>query len=88
MVLIAYASSHSLCIVMVSIWLYFRRSSTANSVIGGHVWGILLLIQACMIVLDTCKTEEHPFKNEGARVVIKRSPIVRSCRFFLMLKGS
>ena len=35
-----------------------------------------------MCVLDTCKTEEDPFKNEGARVVIKRSPIVHLCRFF------
>ena len=26
--------------------------------------------------------------NEGARVVIKRSPIVCLCRFFMMLKGS
>ena len=35
-----------------------------------------------MGVLDTCKSEEDPFKNEGARVVIKRSPIVCLCRFF------
>ena len=41
-----------------------------------------------MGVLDTCKTEEDPFKNEGARVVIKRSPFVCLCRFFMMLKGS
>ena len=41
-----------------------------------------ILIQAFMGLLDTCKTEEDPFKNEGARVVIKRSPIVHLCRFF------
>ena len=34
------------------------------------MWRILLLIQAFMDVIDTCKTEEEPFKNEGARVVI------------------
>ena len=39
------------------------------------------LIKAFMGVLDTCKAEEDPFKNEGAKVVIKRSPIVRLCRF-------
>ena len=38
-------------------------------------------------VLDTCKTEEDPFKNEGARVVIKRSPIICLCRCFVMLKA-
>ena len=27
------------------------------------------LIQAVMVVLVTCKTEEDPFKNEDARVV-------------------
>ena len=41
-----------------------------------------------MGVLNTCKTEEDPFKNEGARVVIKRSPIVCVCRFPMMLKGT
>ena len=34
------------------------------------------MVDAFMGVFDTCKTEEDPFKNEGARVVIKRSPIV------------
>ena len=47
------------------------------------------LIHSCFMgVLDTCKTEEDPFKNEGARVVIKISPIVCLCSFFIMLKGS
>ena len=41
-----------------------------------------------MGVLDACKTEEDPFKNEGARVVIKISQIVSLCRFFMMLMGS
>ena len=34
-----------------------------------------LIIQAFMGVLDTCKTEEDPFKNEGARVVTKDLPL-------------
>ena len=42
--------------------LYFRRSSAANSVIGGRVWRIIKLIQAFIGVLVTCKTEEDPFK--------------------------
>ena len=40
-----------------------------------------------MGVLDTCKTEGDQFKNEGARVVIKRSPIVHLCRFFYDAQG-
>ena len=33
------------------------------------------LIQAFMGVLVACKNEEDPFKNEGARVVIKDFPL-------------
>ena len=51
------------------------------------MWWILKLIKAFMGVLDTCKTEEDPFKNKGARVVIKRSPIVCLWRFFYDAKG-
>ena len=50
--------------------------------------GDIYLMQTAMCVLDTCKTEEGPFKNDGARVVIKISPIVCLCRFFMVLKGS
>ena len=57
------------------IQLYFRRSSAANFVICGRVWRIISLIQAFMGVLVTDKTEEDPFKNEGARVVIKDIPL-------------
>ena len=32
-------------------------------------------------IMDVLATEEGPFKNEDARVVIKRSPIVRLCSF-------
>ena len=33
------------------------------------------LIQALMGVLVACKNDEDPFKNEGARVVIKDLPL-------------
>ena len=46
-----------------------------------------ILIKALMGVLDTCKTEEDPFKNEGARVVIKRYPISPLCMFFYDAQG-
>ena len=32
-------------------------------------------LQGFMVVLDTCKTEEDPFKNESARVVTKDLPL-------------
>ena len=40
------------------------------------------LIQTFMGALVTCKNEEDPFKNEGARVHCKPMQI------FMMLKGS
>ena len=51
------------------IQLYFRRSRAANSVAGGWMWPKIKLIQTLTGVLVTCKNEEDPFKNEGARVV-------------------
>ena len=47
----------------------------ANSVVGGQVWPKSKLIQAFMVVLVTCKNEEDPFKNEGARVVTTDLPL-------------
>ena len=45
------------------------------------------LIQALMHVLDICKNEEDPIKNEGASVH-KISPIISIWGFFQTLKGS
>ena len=39
-----------------------------------------------MDVIFTCKTEEDPFKNEGARVVTKDLPLLVHADFFF--KGS
>ena len=44
-------------------------------ILDAQVQQTLLLIQAFMCVLVTCKTEEDTFKNEGARVVIKDLPL-------------
>ena len=35
-----------------------------------------------MCVLDTCKTEEDPFKYEGARVVTKNLPLYVYADFY------
>ena len=39
------------------------------TVAGGWMWPKIKLIQTFMGVLVTCKNEEDPLKNEGARVV-------------------
>ena len=41
-----------------------------------------------MGVIVTCKTEEDPFKNEGARMVTKDLPLYVHVDFFITLKGS
>ena len=41
----------------------------ASFVAGGWVWPKIKLVQTVMGVLVSCKNEEEPFKNDGARVV-------------------
>ena len=41
---------------------------TANSAVHGRIWPNFVLILDFIIVLATCKNEEVPIKNEGARV--------------------
>ena len=40
------------------------------------MWRKIKLIQTIMEVLVTCKNEEGPFKNEGARVVTTDLPLL------------
>ena len=46
-----------------------RRSRAANSAVLGLIWPNFELVGDVMDVLVTCKYEEDPIKNEGARVV-------------------
>ena len=39
----------------------------ANSVVGDGVWQKVKVIQAFMVVLDTCKNDEDSSKNESTR---------------------
>ena len=50
---------------------FTRRSRAANSTIQGLIWPNFKPIRAFMVVLVTCKNEEDPIKNEGARVVTR-----------------
>ena len=45
-----------------------RCARADNSGVGVGIWPKFELIQAFMHVLLTCKNEEDPIKNEGARV--------------------
>ena len=48
---------------------FSRRSRAANSAVLGPIWSNFELVRDVMDVPVTCKYEEDPIKNEGARVV-------------------
>ena len=48
-----------------------RRSRAANSAVLGRIWLKFELVQDIIDVLVTCKYEEDPIKNEGARVLTR-----------------
>ena len=47
---------------------FSRRSRAANSAVLGPIWSNFELVQDFMVVILTCKNEEDPIKNRGARV--------------------
>ena len=49
--------------------IFSRSSRAANSTVQGPIWLNFKPIQDLMVVLVTCKNEEDPIKNEGAREV-------------------
>ena len=51
--------------------VFFRRSRATNSEVSSGILPKLELIQAFIVVLVTCKNEEYPNKNEGARVLTR-----------------
>ena len=55
--------------------MFFRRSRATNSEVSGGILPKFELIQAFIVVLVTCKNEEDPIKNEGARVLTRFSPL-------------
>ena len=60
---------------IISLWDFFIRSRAANSAVLGPIWPNSELVRDVMNVLVTCKYEEDPIKNEGARVLTKFSPL-------------
>ena len=49
--------------------IFSRRLRAANSTVLGPIWPNFELVRDVMDVLVTCKYEEDPIENEGARVV-------------------
>ena len=53
----------------------FPDARAAYSAVLGPIWPNFELVRDVMNVLVTCKYEEDPIKNEGARVVTTFSPL-------------
>ena len=49
--------------------IFFIRSGAANSAVLGPIWPNFELVRDVIDALVTCKYEEDPIKNEGARVL-------------------
>ena len=54
---------------------FSNRSRAANSAVLRPIWPNFELVRDLMDVLVTCKYEEDPIKNEGARVDTTFSPL-------------
>ena len=54
---------------------FSKCSRAANSAVLGPIWPNFELVRDLMDVLVTCKYEEDPIKNEGARVDTTFSPL-------------
>ena len=56
-------------------YVFFRSPRATNSEVSGGILPKFEFIQAFIIVFVTCKNEEDPPKNEGARVLTRFSPL-------------
>ena len=55
--------------------LYLRHSMAANSIVGSQVWPKNKLFKAFIAVLDACKNDKDPSKNESNRVLTTLLPL-------------
>ena len=65
---------------------FSRRSRAANSAVLGPIWPNFELVRDVMYVLVTCKYEEDPIKNEGARVFTIFPPIITLWELFVAME--
>ena len=64
-----------------ALYIDFSDAHWQVTVVSGWIWLKFELIQAYMHVLVSCKNEEDPIKNEGARVFTTFLPIVSRGNF-------
>ena len=62
--------------------VFFRHTRATNSEASGGILPKFELIQDFIIVHLTCKSEENPIKNEGARARTRFSPLYVYGNFF------
>ena len=67
---------------------FFKRSRAANSTVLGRIMTNFKLVRDIMVVLHTCKNEEDPIKNEGARVLRRLYDIFSDAQGQLTPKSS
>ena len=66
--------------------VFFRRSRAANSEVSGGILPKFELVQAFIVVFISCKNEEDPIKNGGARM-LTRFPHYKSMGIFSDAQG-
>ena len=54
---------------------FSRRSRAANSTVLSPIWPNFELVRDIIDVIVSCKYEDDPIKNEGARVFTTFSPL-------------
>ena len=54
---------HDVVFPIISLWIFFRRSRAATSVVHGQIRPNFEFIQALMYVISTCKYEKGPIKK-------------------------
>ena len=67
----AHPASHQNILNSSQIKDFLKWSRAANSAVHGWIWPNYKLVRDIMDVLHTCKNEEDPIKNEGARVLTR-----------------
>ena len=75
-------ASHQNILISSQVKDFLNWSRAANSAVHGWIQPNFKLIGDYIVVLFTCKNEEDPIKNEGARV------LQAYCSIFQTLKGS
>ena len=78
-------SGENVIFSIIILWIFFRRSRAANTVVHDRISPNFELIQALMYIIDTCKYEINPIKNVQENVLTPFFPLLP---YLLPLKTS